>query len=330
VGSRRLRCVLGLVVMLVLAAGATSASAASPVLEFASPLGFPVGFTAEGGAVSAALSNFDTEVHCTGSRGEGTITGPRSTSSSYTFTGCETQGGSKGGHECRTENALENEITTPLIEGELAFIDQEKMEVGVVLDPLGGLYMEFECAGENVKAFGPFLSPVGPINQEGSAFTATLSRSGATQIPSAYETLTGEKLPAVPTGEREFSGGTTGVELSFAIHTSVPLTVKAISAAEIEAKQRDEEAAAKKRHDDEEAAKAAAAARKHGEEEATKRRLEEEAAKRRAEEQAKAKGRARQLAKALKQCRKSGTTRKRVRCEHRAKKRYGAHRSSKR
>jgi hypothetical protein len=327
VDSRRLGCVLGLVAVLVLAAGATSASAASPVLEFETPAsGLPVPFTAEGGEVTAVMSNFKPVVHCSGSNGEGAITGARSTLSSYVFTGCETEGGIK----CQSTDALEKEIRTPLIEADLVFIHEAGKEVGMLLDPDGGVYMEFECAGEHVTARGPFLSPVGPVNEASASFTADLRRFGATQVPTEYGEGDARQM-ATPTAEVEGQlSGTTGVELSFAIHTSVPLTVKAISAAEVEAKQRDEEAAAKKRHDDEEAAKAAAAARKHGEEEATKRRLEEEAAKRRAEEQAKAKGRARQLAKALKQCRKSGTTRTRVRCEHRAKKRYGTHRSSKR
>ncbi len=329
-GSRCLGCVLGLIAVLVLAAGATGASAASPVLEFSSPLGFPVGFTAEGGPVSAALSNFDTEVHCTGSRGEGTITGPHTARSSYVFTGCEAVGAEVNGAHCSSEGANEDEIRTPPIEAELVFIQQEKLEVGMLLAPDGDLYMSFECGGQSVEALGPFLSPVGPINHEDTSFTASLGRLGAVQFPVEYEAAPDARGLAVPTAIREgHEPGTTGVELSFAIHTGMPLTVRAISAAEVEARQRDEEAAAQRRHDDEEAAKAAAAARKHGEEEATKRRLEEEAAKRREEKRAKANARARQLSKALKQCRKSGSSRRRVRCEHRAKKRFGAHRPSK-
>ncbi len=321
--SRRVGRVLAVLVVLMLAVGATSASAASPVLEFESPLAaFPIGFTAEGGPVSAALSNFDTEVHCTGSSGAGSITGPRSAASSYTFTGCETQGGTKDGHECKTKGALEHEIATPSIEAELVFIDQAKKEVGMLLDPHGGIYMDFECGGENVKAFGPFLSPVSPINQQITSFTASLFRSGSSQVPSAYESLTGELLPAVPAGEKgtEPAAGT-GVELSFAIHTSVPLTVKAITGAEVEAKQRGEDAAAKKRHDDEEAAKAAAA-KKHDEEEAARKHEEEEVQKTREREHAKEKAHGRQRSKALKQCRKAGSKRGRVRCEQRAKKRF--------
>jgi hypothetical protein len=326
VESRRVGRVLAVVAVLMLAVGATSASAASPVLEFTSPLAaFPVPFTAEGGPVSAALSNFDTEVHCTGSAGAGSITGPRSATSSYTFTGCETL----GGHECKTEGALEKEITTPMIEAELVFIDQAKKEVGMLLAPHGGVYMEFKCGGENVRAVGPFLSPVAPLNQEGPSFTASLFRSGATQVPNAYESLTGVLLPAVPTGEKgtEPAAGT-GVELSFGIHTGVPLTVKAITAAEVEAKQREEEAAAKKRHDDEEAAKAAAA-KKHDEEEAARKRQEEEAQKTREREHAKEEARARQRSKALKQCRKAASKQGRVRCERRAKKRFAPPKTAK-
>lgn len=319
--SRWVKRVLASVVASVLAVGATSASAATPVLEFSGPSALPFQFEAQGGEVTAVLSEFDTVVHCEGSRGLGEIVGPRTAFSSYSFTGCETQGGTKAGHECRSATALPREIQTPPIEAELVFISQVRKEVGMLLAPHGGVYMEFECGGENVKALGPFLSPVGPVNQEGTSFTASLFRSGATQVPSAYENLTGELLPAVPTGERELSTGTTGVELTFAIHTFQPLTVKAITAAEIEATQREEEAAARKRHDDEEAAKAAAA-RKHDEEEAVRRRGEEEAQKALEREQAKVKARARQLSKALKQCRKADSRQIRVRCERRAKKRF--------
>jgi hypothetical protein len=225
-----------------------------------------------------------------------------------------------------------------VIEAELVFIDQAKKEVGMVLDPQGGVYMEFECGGEDVKAFGPFVSPVGPINQEGTSFTASLFRSGATQVPSAYESLTGERIPAIPTGERGSQpAASTGVELSFAIHTFQPLAIKAITAAEVEAKQRDEEAAAaKRRHDDEEAAKAAAT-KKQGEEEAARKRQEEATktreaakAKQRRRQRAQAKARARKRSKALKQCRKADSKKVRVRCEHRVKKRFAPHKAGKR
>ncbi|HEY2052785.1 MAG TPA: hypothetical protein VGH14_02505 [Solirubrobacterales bacterium] len=294
--------IFGLGAALVMAVGCGSAGAASPVLEFESQSSaLPFQFEAQGGEVTAVLSDFDTVVHCEGSRGLGEIVGPRTAFSTYSFTGCETLGGTKAGHECKSATALPNEIQTPVIEAELVFIDQARNEVGVLLAPHGGVYMEFECGRENVKAIGPFVSPVGPINQEGTSFTASLFRSGATQVPSAYESLTGEILPAIPTGETEHMTGTTGVELSFAIHTFQPLAIKAITAAELDAKQRDEEAAK------------AAAEKKRAEEEATKKRQEEELAKEREAEKAKAKARARQLSKALKQCRRADSKHQRVR-----------------
>jgi hypothetical protein len=262
------------------------ARAVSPVLEFATPA-FPVAFTADGGEVTAALNGFDTVVHCSGSHGGGEITGPRSTVSSYIFTGCETQTGSEGGHKCKTEGANPEEIKSGTIEADLVYIDQAKHEVGMVLNPHGGVYLEFECEGEAVKATGPFLSPVGPINKEATSFTATLSRSGATQTPSEYEGPNGEKLQAIPMGERGVHpAATTGVELGFAIHTSSALQIKAVSTEEIEAKQRKEKAEAKAR------------------------RL-----------------RAQRLSKALRQCHKVKSKHRRTRCVNRAKRRYGAHKS---
>lgn len=231
-------CVAVLVAALAAVLAPAHARAASPVLEFATPA-FPIAFTAEGGEVTAALTGFDTVVHCSGSHGEGSITGPRSTVSSYAFTGCETQTGSEAGQKCKTEGASAEEIKSKTIEADLVYIDQAKGEAGMLLNPHGGVYMEFECAGEPVKATGPFLSPVGPVNKEATSFTATLSRSGTTQTPSEYEGPLGEKLQAIPMGERGVHpAATTGVELGFAIHTSAPLQIKAVSREELEAKKR--------------------------------------------------------------------------------------------
>jgi hypothetical protein len=293
----------------------TQAKAASPVLEFVSPgTAFPIGFTASGGEVTAALAGYDTVVHCTGSEGEGEITGPRSTISQYVFTGCETQGGTEGGQECQSGGASAEEIRSEEIEADLVYINQARHEVGMLLNPGGGVYMSFECGPEEVEALGPFLSPVGPINREATSFTATLSRLGATQIPTEYENALGEKRLAIPMGKRAVNPSplTTGVELGFTIHTSAPLQVKAITAAEIEAKQREDEAAAAaaaKRRQDEEAA-ATAAAEKRQEEEAKLERL-----------------RRTLLSSKLKQCRKAQSKHKRVRCEKRAKKEYGSAKS---
>ncbi len=282
------------------------------MLEFVpSGTAFPIDFTADGGEVTAALAEYDTVVHCTGSEGEGEITGPRSTISQYVFTGCETQGGSEGGHECKSEGASAEEIRSEEIEADLVYIDQAKREVGMLLNPGGGVYMSFECGPEEVEALGPFLSPVGPINREATSFSATLSRLGATQIPSEYENAIGEKRLAVPMGKRAAhpSPLTTGVELSFTIQTSASLQIKAVTAAEIEAKQREDEAAAaaaaKKRQDEE--AAAAAAATKRQEEEARLRRIRQQL-----------------LSITLKRCRKAHSKHKRVHCEKRVKKKYGS------
>jgi len=305
---------------LVLAIAPSQAQAASPVLEFVTPPHNE--FLAEGGAVTAAMAGFEPEVHCAESEGEGEITGPRSTVSIWYFTGCEAQGGSETGHLCQSEEAEPGEIFAGPMEADLVFIDQASHSVGMLLNPGGGEYMDFECGGETVEAFGSFLSPVGPINTMTSSFTASLSRLGATQIPSEYENASGEKLKAIPTGKRGIHpAATTGVELSFNVFTKAPLEIRALTAAEVEAKQHQEE-------------EAAAAAKKHQEEEAaTKKRQEEEAAaKKRLEEEANAKKpptRAQQLAKALKHCRTLHPKDKRTRCESRAKKKFGRHKAAK-
>ncbi|HET7443092.1 MAG TPA: hypothetical protein VFJ57_00385 [Solirubrobacterales bacterium] len=312
-GQVRAMCigVAVLIAALVPAIMSAQAKAASPVLEFVPKASaFPVSFTADGGEVTAALADFDTVVHCSGSHGEGKITGPRSTLSNYVFTGCETQGGTKGGQACESEGANAKEIKSETIEANLVYIDQAKHQVGMLLNPNEGTYLDFKCGGESVKALGSFLSPVGPINQEATSFTASLSRSGALQIPNEYENALGEKRKAIPTGEREGQpAATTGVELGFTIHTAVPLQIKAVTAAEIEAKQREDEAAAataaKKRQDEEAAYRAA-----------VKQRLEAEAELERV--------RRALLSSSLKQCRETSSKHKRVRCEKRVKKKYGA------
>jgi hypothetical protein len=186
--------VVVLAAALALAVAPAQAKAALPVLEFVAPgTAFPIGFTADGGPVTAELAGFDSVVHCSDSVGDGVITGPRSTVSNYFFTGCEAQGGTHNNQECKTDGAANaKEITAEAIEADLVYIDQAKHEVGMLLNPDEGVYMTFKCGGELVEASGPFLSPVGPINKESTSFTATLSKSGAAQTPNEYENALGE------------------------------------------------------------------------------------------------------------------------------------------
>jgi hypothetical protein len=308
-------CVGVLIATLALTVAPAQAKAPSPVLEFVAPgTAFPIGFTADGGPVTAELAGFDSVVHCSDSEGDGAINGPRSTVSNYVFTGCEAQGGTHNDQECKSEDANAEEITAEEIEADLVYIDQAKHEVGMLLNPGGGVYMTFECGGESVEASGPFLSPVGPINKEATSFTATLSKSGAAQTPNEYENALGEKRQAIPMGKREAdpTPATTGVELSFTIHTDVSLQIKAVTGAEIEAKQREDEAAAAaaaKKRQEEEAAAAAAVIKRQGEEaklERLRRAL---------------------LSSSLKQCRTAQSKHRRVRCEKRAKRQYGSAKS---
>lgn len=260
------------------------ASAASPVLEFVPHGGsLPVSFTTEGGPVIAELAGFSKVVHCTGSAGEGEITGPRMAVAKYEFTGCVAQTGEA---DCESEGANPKEIRTGPIAAELVYLDQAKREVGILLNPGGGIYMTFECGAELTEARGPFLSSVTPIDEAASSFTATLTESNAVQTPDEYESATGERLKATPQGNRENMGWvTTGVATAITVDPSTPIEIRAITAAEVEAKQREAEA----RQRDEEAKAAAAAAKKQQEEAAARKRHEEEVAaanKKRGEEEA--------------------------------------------
>ncbi len=166
-----------------------AAFAAEPVLEYVVPGGhLPVSFTTEGGPISAEMAGFGTLVHCAASRGEGEITGPRSSASQYSLTGCVTEGGTDAGAKCKSEGASEEEIRIGLLEADLVYISQARGEVGELLNPDGGIYIVFECGGESAEGRGPFLSSLAPINIEASVFTATLSVSGSLQSPTNTKT----------------------------------------------------------------------------------------------------------------------------------------------
>jgi hypothetical protein len=305
------------------------ASAASPILEFV-PTGssFPIPFEAEGGAVSAGLGDFDRIVNCSDSEGGGQIIGPRTTLSSYVFTGCVAQVIEGPGTDlnCKSEGASEEEIRSETIGTDLVYLDQTKHEAAMLLNPDGGVYMEFECGANLVKASGSFLAPVNPVNKLTDSFTAVLERNGNSQTITEYEDLNGVKHQAIPTavvnGELP---DTSGVALSFTIETNSRLEVKAISATEVETKQRADEEA-KKRQDEEAAAK-----KRQDDEAAAKKRQDDEAAAVLAAKQRQAaaeeSARKRHLTNARKQCKKVKAGPKRVRCVKRANKKYGARQS---
>lgn len=320
-------------IAMLLAAAAVTAllvpagASASPVLEFVTPgKAFPVAFTTEGGLVKAEMAGFEEVVHCTGSKGEGEITGPRTTVSHYRFTGCTAEGKS-GSATCKSGAAAE-EIVSEEIKSELVFIDQAKDEVGMLMNTDGATYMEFSCGGEQVVATGSFLAPVSPLNTETTSFTATLSESQSVQIPDAYEDASGELLHAIPFGQRgSHEPLPTGVEAVIAVHPSTPVTVEAVTTAQIEAKQREEvektrQAEAKRTEETIAMLREEVAADKHGEEvlaaqlAAVEKRLKEEVAKLKRERQKEL------LAKALKRC-KHQPPRKRAQCRARAERRYG-------
>lgn len=315
-------CAAAAIAALALALAPAVASAASPVLEFVPSGTFPTAFEAEGGTVNARLGDFDRIVECGGSEGEGEITGARTTFSIYWFTGCVAKQIGGGGTDlnCKSAGAEEKEIESEVIEADLVYLNQAKHEVAMLLNPGGGVYMEFECGTNTVVASGSFLSPVGPVNQLAPSFTAVLERNGNTQTVTEYEDLDGVKHQAIPTAVvNSEPPDTSGVALAFTVLPSAPLEIKSVSTLEVEAKaheeakkHREEEAAAKKRQEEEAAAQAA---KKHQEEEAAAL----------AAKQAEAKARQQKLAKALKKCKKVKSKGKRTQCRKRAIKKLGPH-----
>lgn len=344
--------------MLLVPAGA---SAASPVLEFVVPgHSLPVALTTEGGEVKA--EGFSGAVMtCAHSSGQGEITGPRRAVAQFEFTECKT--GSPGSQKCKSEGAGAEEIKTGRIEAELVYISQKNHEVAVLLNPRGGTYMSFECGGIPARGEGSFLAPGAPLNTETTSFTTTLSKSSVSegvQTPDEYEGAGGEKLTAIPLGEKNnnLMLEPTGVESTIMVTTAEPVEVRAITGEEVEAKQHEEtekqeealktlEATLKKQ--EEVLKKAEEHAKQVGEE--TKKReaesnaqiaaikkLQEEAAAEAKKDQEEVAATKKQLAaieaksqtpthaqlltKALKQCKKQPKT-KRAQCEAKAEKKYG-------
>jgi hypothetical protein len=245
VGSLRGRCAVAvaLVAATALMLGPAGASAASPVLEFVVPGNtFPVSLTTEGGEVTA--EGFSGAVMtCAHSSGQGEITGPRRAVAKFEFTECKTA--SPGSQKCKSEGAGPEEIKTGRIEAELVYISQQNREVAVLLNPRGGTYMKFECGATPARGEGPFLAPGAPLNTETTSFTTTLSKSSMAeglQTPDEYEGTGGEKLKAVPLGEKEnnLTLEPTGVESTIMVTTAEPIEVRAITTEEVEAKQREE------------------------------------------------------------------------------------------
>jgi hypothetical protein len=338
--SRHL-CAVALVAAMALLIVPAGASAASPVLEFVVPGNtFPVNLTTEGGEVTA--EGFSGAVMtCAHSSGQGEITGPRRAIAKYEFTECKTA--SPGSQKCKSEGAGAEEIKTGPVEAELVYISQKNREVAVLLNPRGGTYMKFECGGIPARGEGLFLAPGGPLNTETTSFTTMLSKSGGVQTPDEYEGAGGEKLKAIPLGEKNNNSmlEPTGVESTITVTTAEPVEVRAITAEEIEAKQREEAKKQEEALQKQEAtllelgeafkkveehakqleaanAQLAAAARKDQEEAgATKKKLEELKAK------SHPPSRPQLLAKALKTCKKR-PKKQRPRCVASAHRKYGA------
>jgi len=214
----------GAIVAILLAAAPAVASTPAP--EFVVPgHALPVGFSVEGGTVIAQLAGFETIVRCSGSRGEGQITGPHSTVSSYRFSGCETEKGSDGGEECKSAGAEPHEIVVGPIEGDLVYTDLAQEKVAVLLNPKGGVYISFQCGGEFVEGSGAFLAPVGPVNTEASGFTATLTQTDGSQTPDEYEGE-GGMVKVLPVGKRgSHEAVPTAVEMATTVHTEAPVLI---------------------------------------------------------------------------------------------------------
>lgn len=142
--------VVALFAALALTIAPAGAQAAPPVLEFASPgSSFPIPFETEGANISARLDGYDKIVECGHAEGDGAVTGPRTTTSSYVFTGCIAETNPPGGPamDCSSEAAGPNEIVSKTIAAEPVYLNQAKHEVAMLLNPGGGVYMDSTAKG---------------------------------------------------------------------------------------------------------------------------------------------------------------------------------------
>lgn len=130
---------------------------------------------------------------CTGSTGEGEITGAKSTIGSYVFTGCELNG-----FKCATEGAPAGTLIGNTLDGllgvefEAASPVNNRIAEDLFPAESGGLFVDFSCVGIKVVARGSVLNP-----------TTENSMTASTTLK--WTTTSGKQKP------EKFVGGPTAV-----------------------------------------------------------------------------------------------------------------------
>ncbi len=207
-----------------------SALGSTVVLEYApASESFPVKAAYTGGAVVFELGPAEQHlsVHCDDSSGQGEITGALKSTVEITYTGCtefESAHQSQGPSTCQSVGAQEGEIKIGPLEAELVYIDKVKGEVGTLLNPGGGTYLAYECAGELHHGRGAIVSPMTPINQEVTTLTQTFDSPNIRE----YENAKGEFFSAMPEGSlKEEQFAEMGLSALYVVNVAAPIEIKA-------------------------------------------------------------------------------------------------------
>lgn len=161
---------------------------------------------------------------CGSSSGTGELTGAKTATIAFKFTGCGVNRAS-----CTTSGDNEGEITTPSLPAELVYLSKEKHEAGLVVNYQQTDLAAWECeAGSPGGIHGSIIVPISPVNTSTTSHTLDFVGKEGTQQPTSYENAEGKKASAAPT-MLLFAGGYTEGSLTdaFTATTKEGLEVKA-------------------------------------------------------------------------------------------------------
>jgi hypothetical protein len=189
--------------------GVSSASAALP--EFDKPFPNKIEVKSSPGTLLVAKN---VSIACTANTAKGEITGAKTITATFTFTGCG---------KYSSAGAKEGEIKTAELEGKPVAINGGK-EVGVDFQRKGtGNFAEFSkgtgAEKETLKVRGALIGAVSPANIKTNVWKLVFKEKGGVQEPAEYENATKEKVKAVleteGSGEKAFAFEQMGVEAGF-------------------------------------------------------------------------------------------------------------------
>jgi hypothetical protein len=126
-----------------------------------------------------------TILRCTTDKGEGSVTGPQTLTTTLTFTGCISNW---PGHTAKCSNSTKPyEVVAAPSNGELGLIKANTNSVGLRLE----FNLEAICKSRtetyNVRIRGSAIGEIHPINTLSNVFTDTFKRNGWEQEPSMFE-----------------------------------------------------------------------------------------------------------------------------------------------